>query len=92
MEDGEDMAKYFNTVAVCRPNQHYMVDISDKLEQIGRMIDAGWYFTINRARQYGKTTTLKALAKFLEKNYVVVSLDFQRMSASDFKNEVRYLP
>ena len=60
------MAKYFNTVAVCRPNQHYMVDISDKLEQIGRMIDAGWYFTINRARQYGKTTTLKALAKFLE--------------------------
>ncbi len=91
MEDGEDMAKYFNTVAVCRPNQHYMVDISDKLEQIGRMIDAGWYFTINRARQYGKTTTLKALAKFLEKNYVVVSLDFQRMSASDFKDEASFV-
>lgn len=25
------------------------------------MVDAGKYFTINRARQYGKTTTLQAL-------------------------------
>ena len=53
-----------------------MVDITDRLEQIKKMIDAGQYFTINRARQYGKTTTLRALAKYLVQDYVVVSLDF----------------
>lgn len=85
------MAKFFNVAAVCRPEQHYMVDISDRLVQIKAMIDAGQYFTINRARQYGKTTTLKALAKFIEKDYVTVSLDFQRMSYSDFKDEASFV-
>ena len=33
-----------------------MVDISDKLQQIKAMVDSGAYFTINKARQYGKTT------------------------------------
>ena len=51
------------------------------------MIDAGQYFTINRARQYGKTTTLRALAKYLAQDYVVVSLDFQLMSRKDFAEE-----
>jgi AAA+ ATPase superfamily predicted ATPase len=51
------------------------------------MIDAGQYFTINRARQYGKTTTLRALAKYLVQDYVVVSLDFQLMSHKDFAEE-----
>ena len=87
MEDGEDMAKYFNTVAVCRPNQHYMVDISDKLEQISRMIDAGWYFTINRARQYGKTTLLRALRRYLQGDYYVVLMDFQTFGDAKFKYE-----
>lgn len=64
-----------------------MVDISDRLEQIKKMIDSGQYFTINRARQYGKTTTLRALAKYLEQDYVVVSLDFQLMSHKDFEEE-----
>ena len=51
------------------------------------MVDAGQYFTINRARQYGKTTTLHALTKYLKTEYVVVSLDFQMMSTSKFKDE-----
>src|SRR5699024_9044090 len=64
-----------------------MVDISGRLEQIKKMIDAGQYFTINRARQYGKTTTLRALAKNLVRDYVVISLDFQLMSHKDFEEE-----
>ena len=51
----------FNTTAVCIPSKHYMVDIIDKVNEIRKMVDAGKYFTINRARQYGKTTTLLAL-------------------------------
>ena len=81
------MAKTFNITADCKPALHYMVDISGRLEQIKRMIDAGQYFTINRARQYGKTTTLRALAKYLVRDYVVISLDFQLMSHKDFEEE-----
>ena len=44
--------KKFNTTAVCIPTKHYMVDISDKVEQIRKLVDEGKYFTINRARQY----------------------------------------
>ncbi len=87
MKDGEFMARFFNTTAVCRPNQHYMVDISDKLWQIKEMVDAGQYFTINRARQYGKTTTLRALKQYLQEEYMVVSLDFQKLGANSFENE-----
>ena len=48
----------------------------------------GQYFTINRARQYGKTTTIRALGRYLEKDYLVVSLDFQKeMSAAKFSDE-----
>ena len=47
------MSRTFNITADCKPSLHYMVDITDRLEQIKKMIDAGQYFTINRARQYG---------------------------------------
>ncbi len=40
-----------------------MVNLSERLVEITKLVDAGKYFTINRARQYGKTTTLVASAK-----------------------------
>lgn len=52
--------KEFNTTAICVPSKHYMVDPTDKAAEIRRLVDAGKYFTMNRARQYGKTTTLTA--------------------------------
>ena len=85
------MNRTFNITADCKPSLHYMVDITDRLEQIKKMIDAGQYFTINRARQYGKTTTLRALAKYLEQDYIVVSLDFQLMSHKDFAEEETFV-
>ncbi len=68
-----------------------MVDISDRLEQIKKMVDAGEYFTINRARQYGKTTTLKALEGYLKDGYTVISLDFQMMSYTEFEKEEMFV-
>ncbi len=47
-------SKIFNTNGPCRPHRHYMVDLRSRLETIKRMVDAGEYFVINRARQYGK--------------------------------------
>ena len=85
------MAKYFNVNGSCDPDIHYMVDISDKLQQIKAMVDSGAYFTINKARQYGKTTTLNALAELLQKEYEVIYLDFQMLSYGDFESEENFV-
>ena len=78
------MQKTFNVTGVCVPTKHYMVDISRQLCQIQELVKQGAYFTINRARQYGKTTTLYALAKLLSDDYLVVSLDFQALDTAKF--------
>ena len=77
--------KKFNTTGACVPEKHYMVDLQSRLVQIKAMVDAGQYLTVNRARQFGKSTTLKALAKYLKDNYVVLPLDFQGISEDDFQ-------
>ena len=79
--------KIFNTTANCVPEENYMVDISETLKEIKNMVDEKKYFTINRARQYGKTTTLKALEDYLKHDYIVVSLDFQDIGNDGFQNE-----
>lgn len=82
------MERYFNTEGKCRSDIHYMVNLDDRLQKIRRMyVDRGKYFAVNRGRQYGKTTTLQALAEYLRKDYTVLWMDFQNMSTSAFENE-----
>lgn len=81
------MSKKFNITGVCLPEKHYMVDISERLRRIRQYIDEGNYFSINRARQYGKTTTLNALMHYLKNEYLVISLDFQALGRASFQNE-----
>ena len=78
--------KRFNTTAVCIPTKHYMVDLSDRVAKIKSLVDDGKYFTINRARQYGKTTTITALKDYLLPDYLVLSLDFQGIDQDVFEN------
>lgn len=98
------MGKVFNVSADCKPDLHYMVNIDGRLSKIKEMVDRGDYFTINRARQYGKTTTLKALACYLAKGdtltdavrskfpgYEVLDLDFQKLSYRDFESEASFV-
>ena len=85
------MCKTFNTDGYCDPELHYMVDLSGRLREIKAMVDAGQYFTVNRARQYGKTTILTALADFLQERYNVISLDFQTISYADFESEQNFV-
>ncbi|AZO93841.1 AAA family ATPase [Halocella sp. SP3-1] len=70
----------FNVTTTCVKHLHYMADISKKLYKIIKMIETGYYFTINRARQKGKTTILKLLAKELSDKYLVVSTSFEGSS------------
>lgn len=84
---GETAMKEFNTTAVCIPSKHYMADLTERVQEIRKLVDAGKYFTINRARQYGKTTTLNALRNALKSSYEVVSLDFQGLGNASFQTE-----
>lgn len=84
------MTKTFNVTADCKPDEHYMVRLDRRLSEIKKLIDDGKYFRINRARQYGKTTTLRALNRYLQKEYYVVSMDFQTFGAGEFENENRF--
>ncbi len=81
------MARTFNVTGSCDPQLHYMVDLTERLKKIKALIDRGDYFTINRARQYGKTTTIKALRNYLREDYIVISLDFQRIGNAKFATE-----
>jgi len=64
-----------------------MVDIGDKLQQIMEMIFRGDYFTINRARQFGKTTTLHMIARKLPKDYFCVRTTFEGEGDDLFSSE-----
>ncbi len=68
----------------CYPEKHYMINISDRLDRVERMIERGDYFCINRGRQYGKTTMLALLKKRLEAQYVVFSISFEGMGEEAF--------
>lgn len=61
-----------------------MVDITERVEIIRKMIARGDYFCINRGRQYGKTTTLEALTKALASEYTVFKLSFEGASQESF--------
>ncbi len=87
-----DCMRYFNTEGLCRPDEHYMVRLDDRLACIkNTLVDRKKYFVINRGRQYGKTTTLKALAKYLSGDYIVFSLDFQQMSTAAFADDTTFV-
>lgn len=79
--------KRFNVTGTCIPQKHYMVDTSAKMNEIVGMIERDCYFTINRARQYGKTTSLMLLWRALKEKYIVISISFEGMGAEAFQSE-----
>ena len=83
------MKKKFNITGLCFPQEHYMADVSKKLEQAYTMVENGDYFIINRPRQYGKTTTLYTLADTLRKtgDYIVLNTSFEGVGDIVFNDE-----
>jgi len=78
------MAKEFNTSVTCDPKRHYMVDVTQKMKVFERLIDNGNYFTITRARQFGKTSALKWIYNHLNDRYLVVSISFEDTEEGDW--------
>lgn len=84
--------KTFNITGPCVPSLHYMADTSAKIDTIiSEYIDKGCYFTINRARQYGKTTTLGLLTQKLSKDYIVIPISFEGFGAEVFSSEKTFI-
>ncbi|AJA47062.1 putative AAA-ATPase [Clostridium pasteurianum DSM 525 = ATCC 6013] len=87
------MGKRFNVTGICIPEKHYMVDISEKLKNIMKLVEDEEYFIINRPRQYGKTTTLYMLERILDKNseYLTISTSFEGVGDLIFEEEQRFV-
>lgn len=81
------MAKYFNTEGPCYPKEHYMVNLDLRIREIKKLIDSKKYFSINRGRQYGKTTTLDMLQEKLRGQYSIFYISFEGLGEESFHNE-----
>ena len=78
------MRRRFNTTGLCYPDEHYMVNMEERLEEIQALVDQREYFVINRARQYGKTTTMNLLMEKIAGKYAVFSISFEGMEDEAF--------
>lgn len=88
-----EIVKEFNDTGLCVPHLHYMANRSEKLKELVKLVEKGKYFTINRPRQYGKTTFLYLLEKELEKmGYLVIKLSFEGIGDRIFSNEEFFVP
>ncbi|QTA82528.1 AAA ATPase-like domain-containing protein [Desulfonema limicola] len=87
------MEREFNDTGLCVPGRHYMADISGKIEKIIKLIEKGKYFTINRPRQFGKTTILAILDKQLNEkdDYAAIEITFEEIDLDIFQNHESYI-
>lgn len=87
------MPKEFNTLGTCIPEKHYMVDISHKLDEVFELVAKGRYFTINRPRQFGKTTHLYLLYRRLVQSddYLPLRISFEGVGDLAFQTESAFV-
>ncbi|WP_027626571.1 hypothetical protein [Clostridium lundense] len=81
--------KRFNITGTCIPEKHYMVDISEKLNSIFQLVKNEEYFIINTQSQYGKTTTLYLLDRYLKscQDYIPIKISFEGIGDVIFERE-----
>ena len=78
--------KTFNVTGSCNPERHYMVDTESRFRAVEKLIDGGSYFTINRARQFGKTTMLQTIRRRLSDKYLIIKTSFEGLGDESFKS------
>lgn len=81
------MRKRFNVEGICFAKEHYMVNLDSRITEIRELVEDGKYFTINKARQYGKTTILSKLKESLDDAYVVFSISFEGIGDKVYQDE-----
>ena len=81
------MTKEFNTAVTCDPKKHYMVDITNKMKVFESLIEKQKYFTISRARQFGKSTSLNWILYNLSDRYFVIPASFELYSENSWLDD-----
>ena len=83
--------KTFNTAGTCRPNEHYMVDITERLEIIRKMVAKGDYFCINKSGQHDEALTMEYLRSYLaDAGYCVFSIDLDSFREYALESELYF--
>lgn len=85
------MRKRFNVTGSCDPNRHYMVSTEKRFKAVEELIDAGDYFTINRARQYGKTTMLDMIWRQLKDQYMIIDISFEGFDDTAYESHATFV-
>lgn len=87
------MVKTFNITGTCIPERHYTADISKKLDKLMEMVSKGDYSTINRPRQYGKTTVIYLLEQRLkhDKDYLAIDISFEGIDTPTYQKHERFI-
>lgn len=60
---------------------------SQSIIKLQKMVSRGDYFCMNRARQYGKTTTLSLLKESLEDEYTIFSISFEGIETAAYESD-----
>lgn len=84
------MRKCFNIDGLCYSEDNYIVDITERINEIKNLIDNKKYFVMNRARQYGKTTTIHRLVQELQGEYTVFSISFEGIGDGAYVDEYAF--
>ena len=84
--------KHFNITGICHPDNCFMVDTKNKIDQILEMVYKKSYFVINRPRQYGKTTTMFLLEQRLLQSdeYLPIFTSFESLDNSSFETPEKF--
>jgi hypothetical protein len=67
-----------------------MVDNAKRFKAVEDLIDSGEYFTINRARQYGKTTMLQMIWRRLSDRYLIIDCSFEGIDDNAFSSHAAF--
>lgn len=70
-----------------------MADMSKKVDKIIEMVSNGDYFTINRPRQFGKTTIMYLLEQRLkkDKDYLVLDISFEDIDTPTYEKHEQFI-
>ncbi len=82
------MLKSFNTAGPCIPNDHYMVSITPRFENLKKLIDNKRYFILHAPRQTGKTTLMLQLMEHLNQEGKYIALYVNVEVGQAWRNQI----
>ena len=90
-EEGNMVAKFFNTAGPIKPEIHYNVDPLHRmdLDEIQLLIDQQKYFVLHAPRQTGKTSCMLALRDYLNQQGVYIAVYVNIEGGQAARNDVR---